>query len=224
MTMNVTIVKGGSIFMSSLDLDKMFRLRFRMFRERLGWDVSSTDGREHDSFDALEPLYVLAKEGSAVVGCWRMLPTTGPNMLRDTFPELLAGTPAPDDERIWELSRFAVDTSNAVHSGGFGLSAVPIVMMRDAVIYARSQGVEVFVTVTTVAIERLLRQIGLKPRRLGPVIDIGVERTVALAFDTDSGTELALCAAAEKRRLADELAEAERTLPEGGPGVPPERG
>jgi acyl homoserine lactone synthase len=224
MTMNVTIVKGGSIFMSGLDLDKMFRLRFRMFRERLGWDVSSTDGREHDSFDALQPLYVLAKEGGAVVGCWRMLPTTGPNMLRDTFPELLAGMPAPADERIWELSRFAVDTSNAAHASGFGLSTVPIVMMRDAVIYARSQGVEVFVTVTTVAIERLLRQIGLKPRRLGAVMTIGVERTVALAFDTDSSTELALCAAAEKRRLADQAAEAERTLREGGSGVPPGRG
>ena len=75
--MNVTIVKGGSIFMSRVDLEKMFRLRFRMFRERLGWDVDCDDGQEHDGFDALDPLYVLAKEGTSVVGCWRMLPTTG---------------------------------------------------------------------------------------------------------------------------------------------------
>lgn len=219
--MNVTIVKGGSIFMSRVDLEKMFRLRFRMFRERLGWDVDCDDGQEHDGFDALDPLYVLAKEGTSVVGCWRMLPTTGPNMLRDTFPSLLGGQPAPAGERIWELSRFAVDTSGAGGVGKFGLSVVPILMMRDAVVHARSQGVEAFVTVTTVAIERLLRQIGLKPKRLGPVLDIGVERTVALAFDTDSNTESALRAAVEKRQLADAAYDAEHAVRAGEEAVPP---
>jgi len=201
--MNVMIVRGGSIFMSRADREQMFRLRYRMFRERLGWDVSVEDGQEHDHFDELQPLYVLAKEGREVRGCWRILPTTGPNMLRDTFPELLGGRGAPCGERIWELSRFAVDTSGA---GGFGLSSVPIVMMRDAVMHARSEHVEEFVTVTTVAIERLLRQIGLAPRRLGPVLNIGVERTVALTFDTDARTEQALCLAAERREHADAMA------------------
>lgn len=210
--MDVTIVRGGSIFMSKMDAEKMYRLRFRMFRERLRWDVTCEDGLEQDGFDALKPLYVLAKEGSSVVGCWRMLPTTGPNMLRDTFPELLANAAAPEGERIWELSRFAVDTSGGIGGGAFGLSIVPIIMMRDAVIYARSQGVETFVTVTTVAIERLLRQIGLRPRRLGPAMDIGVERTVALAFDTDATTELALCTAADKRSLSDQAAAAEHAI------------
>jgi acyl homoserine lactone synthase len=220
MTMDVTIVRGGSIFMSTADTERMHRLRFRMFRERLGWDVACEDGQEKDSFDALQPLYVLAKEGASVVGCWRLLPTTGPNMLRDTFPELLGGACAPEGERIWELSRFAVDTSSASTHGSFGLSIVPIVMMRDAVIYARSQGVETFVTVTTVAIERLLRQIGLKPRRLGPVLDIGVERTVALAFDTDATTELALRAATNKRKGVDQAAAASRSTAPKAPDKP----
>jgi acyl homoserine lactone synthase len=208
--MNVMIVRGGSIFMSRADLEQMFRLRFRMFRERLGWDVSGEDGQERDHFDELQPLYVLAKDGRQVRGCWRILPTTGPNMLRDTFPELLGGRSAPNGERIWELSRFAVDTSGAV---GFGLSSVPIVMMRDAVLHARSEHIEEFVTVTTVAIERLLRQIGLAPRRLGPVLTIGVERTVALAFDIDARTEDALCLAAERREQADALAALESIIP-----------
>jgi acyl homoserine lactone synthase len=201
--MNVMIVRGGSIFMSNADREQMFRLRYRMFRERLGWDVSGEDGQERDHFDELQPLYVLAKHGREVRGCWRILPTTGPNMLRDTFPELLGGRSAPRGERIWELSRFAVDTRGAP---GFGLSSVPIVMMRDAVMHARSEHVEEFVTVTTVAIERLLRQIGLAPRRLGPVLDIGVERAVALAFDTDACTQQALCLAAERREQADAMA------------------
>jgi acyl homoserine lactone synthase len=79
-------------------------------------------------------------------------------------------------------------------------------MMRDAVMHARAEHVEEFVTVTTVAIERLLRQIGLAPRRLGPVLDIGVERAVALAFDTDARTQEALCLAAGRREQADAMA------------------
>src|SRR3546814_13625445 len=46
---------------------------------------------------------------SRVVGTWRMLPTTGPYMLRDVFPQLLDGLPPPCGPRIWEGSRFAVD-------------------------------------------------------------------------------------------------------------------
>ena len=29
-------------------------------------------------------------------GCWRLLPTEGPYMLKDSFPELLHGAEAPD--------------------------------------------------------------------------------------------------------------------------------
>jgi N-acyl-L-homoserine lactone synthetase len=44
-----------------------------------------------------------------IQGCVRLLPTTGPTMLRDTFPLLLDGQPAPASDTIWESSRFGVD-------------------------------------------------------------------------------------------------------------------
>ncbi len=37
------------------DLIEMYRLRCRVFQGRLDWDVTTSDGIEKDSFDALEP-------------------------------------------------------------------------------------------------------------------------------------------------------------------------
>jgi acyl homoserine lactone synthase len=69
----------------------MHRLRGRVFKERLDWDVSVSDGLEVDQYDTFKPTYLLALEQRDVVGCVRLLPTTGRNMLADTFPVLLDG-------------------------------------------------------------------------------------------------------------------------------------
>lgn len=92
-------------------LDSMFALRHEMFAERLQWQVQSQHGKEKDWFDRLEPTYIVARhpeDTRRATGSWRLLPTTGPYMLKDVFPELLHGQAAPSDPTIWEASRFAV--------------------------------------------------------------------------------------------------------------------
>ena len=57
----------------------MYRLRHEVFHDRLGWEVTNDNGMEHDEFDHADPVYVLAKgDEDEVLGCWRLLPTTGP--------------------------------------------------------------------------------------------------------------------------------------------------
>src|SRR6185437_4325849 len=88
-------------------LTDMHRLRYRVFKQRLGWDVETTGDLEIDSFDALSPIYLLQRSfAGGISGCVRMLPSTGPNMLRDTFPVLLDGGVAPASPDVWESSRF----------------------------------------------------------------------------------------------------------------------
>ena len=78
-----------------LDLDllaPMFRLRRRVFKERLDWTVSVSGDLELDIYDALNPTYLATVSSNReVVGCVRLLPTTRPTMLADTFPQLLNG-------------------------------------------------------------------------------------------------------------------------------------
>ncbi len=60
-------------------LQEVYRLRDKVFRERLAWDVSSQDGCERDWYDDICPVYLIANDDDGhVEGCWRLLPTTGP--------------------------------------------------------------------------------------------------------------------------------------------------
>jgi N-acyl-L-homoserine lactone synthetase len=103
----------------------MHRLRGRVFKDRLDWDVSVSDGLEIDQYDTFKPTYLLAVEQRDVVGCVRLLPTTGRNMLADTFPVLLDGHAAPAAARIWESSRFCVDTKSVAHGSAHGAYPAP---------------------------------------------------------------------------------------------------
>jgi acyl homoserine lactone synthase len=72
------------------ELAAMHRLRFRIFKERLGWDVQVSSDLEVDEFDACHPVYLRRRgHGGRIQGCDRFLPITGPTMLRDMFRALL---------------------------------------------------------------------------------------------------------------------------------------
>src|SRR3546814_6905774 len=91
------------------ELAQMYRLRYRVFKKRLGWDVESSGGVEIDVFDALHPVYLLqrADDSGRIQGCVRLLPSTGPTMLSETLTALLDGGAVPAAPAVWESSRFA---------------------------------------------------------------------------------------------------------------------
>jgi acyl homoserine lactone synthase len=172
------------------DLRAIHVLRAKVFRDRMGWDIPVLAGMEIDGYDALEPHYmVIRNDENQVCGCWRMMPTNGPYMLKDTFPELLNGATAPEHERIWELSRFAIETGG---DGGFGFAERAMEAMRSIVLFADEHGIDKYVTVTSTAVERLLRHAGVEIARMGPPQRIGVERAIALEIHLGQQTRSAL--------------------------------
>ncbi|NHZ42819.1 MULTISPECIES: acyl-homoserine-lactone synthase [Massilia] len=166
----------------SRDLWEMHKLRAKVFKDRLGWEVPIMSGMEIDGYDALEPLYMMIREpgGGPLRGCWRILPTEGPYMLKDSFAQLLHGQDAPENARIWELSRFAIETDG---NPRFGFSEITMESIGEIISYGHHAGLDQYVTVTTVAIERLLRRAGVLTTRFGDPVQIGVERAVALYVD-----------------------------------------
>lgn len=75
------------------DLAEMHRLRYRVFKQRLDWDVQVSGDMEVDEFDVLRPVHLLHRSTDGQIqGCVRLLPSMGPTMLRDTFPILLGGS------------------------------------------------------------------------------------------------------------------------------------
>lgn len=173
------------------EINEMYRLRARVFHGRLGWDVPTIAGMEIDGYDALGPHYMLIHDQEGKLrGCWRMMPTEGPNMLKDTFPQLLHGEQAPVGAHIWELSRFAIETGGEDQS--FGFTEMTIQAIQQVMIFAQRMGITRYVTVTTTSVERLLRRTGLDIGRLGEPVQIGIERAVALNVAVSPKTLTAL--------------------------------
>ena len=100
---------NGDGALPSSFIHSMYRLRYRVFHERLSWEVKVSEGREFDEFDDDQAVYVLGINDATgeVDASWRLRPTTTPYMLKDTFPQLL-DRPAPESKMVWEVSRFAV--------------------------------------------------------------------------------------------------------------------
>lgn len=164
-------------------LRDMHKLRAKVFKDRMGWKVQIRNGMEIDLYDAIDPHYmVIQKPNGETKGCLRLLPTEGSYMLKDSFPELLHGHAAPKDARIWELSRFAIETDGRQ---AFGFSRLTMAAFGEIIAYGHGMNLDQYVTVTTTAIERLLRHAGFKISRIGPPIRIGVENAVAIYVDID---------------------------------------
>jgi len=157
----------------------MHRLRGRVFKDRLDWDVSVSDGLEIDQYDTFEPTYLLALERSDVVGCVRLLPTTARNMLADTFPVLLDGHAAPRAARIWESSRFCVDTKNVTATAENGLREATFLLFAAMIEWGQQRDLQAIATVTDLRMERILRRAGWHLDRLGTPRQIGATKAVA---------------------------------------------
>ncbi len=163
-------------------LEQMFALRYRVFYERMGWDVSVDNGREIDKYDALSPYYFLAlDERERVVGTWRLLPTTGPYMLPDVFGVLMDGEPVPRSARIWECSRFAVDDRDGQRSPQ-AIHRITSELFCGLIEYCLEVGIEEVITVYDLRVARLLPRIGCQPTWKTAVKRIGVTAAMAGRF------------------------------------------
>ena len=170
-------------------LDEMFKLRHVVFKERLNWDVQSIEGRERDKYDDLSPVYVLCRNSENVMaGCWRLLPTTGPYMLKDIFPELLDGHPAPRHPSIWEASRFAVHTQERSYRSMAGLNRITKTMLSALHEFGVQNNIEKMVAVSDVRFERLLIRSGASVNRFGAPRAVGDVKAVAGWLDINEET------------------------------------
>jgi N-acyl-L-homoserine lactone synthetase len=162
------------------EMTEMHRLRYRVFKNRLDWDVQICGDMEVDEFDALQPTYLLQRGGDGCIhGCVRLLPSTGPTMLRETFPVLLSGTDAPASKTIWESSRFALDIPPDAPKASHGLARATYELFAGMIEFGLAQRLTDIVTVTDARMERILRRAGWPLRRIGKPHSLG--NTLAVA-------------------------------------------
>jgi len=146
-------------------LADMFRLRARVFGDRLGWEVSVNDGMEVDRFDSLDPAYLVGlNDEGHVVSCARLLQTTGPHMLADVFSAILDGEPPLRSSRLWESTRFCVDTQRLKEGRGRnGIAQMTSEMIVGLLEYGKKSGISDIVTVIDPVMDRVLKRSACAP-------------------------------------------------------------
>ncbi len=150
-------------------MDEMFRLRARVFRDRLRWDVQVRDGKERDKYDDEGPVYLIYAddESRKVKGSLRLLPTTGPTVLADIFSDTLPDAVHLSAPTIWECTRFCLEDdilSRGHREELLIASAVLIAALGDVAIRA---GIESIVGNFDSTMLRLYRRIGCEVEVLG---------------------------------------------------------
>jgi acyl homoserine lactone synthase len=168
------------------ELDQMHKIRYRVFKERLDWQVNVRGNLEIDHFDDLNPVYLLRRNvGGMIDGCVRLLPSQGPNMLRDVFPFLCNGK-IPSDPRIWESSRFCLDTSTMEpgKAATRTLSNGTFELLLGVIETGLAHGLTHILTVTDARMERILARAGWPLERIGEPTKIGETIAVAGLLET----------------------------------------
>ncbi len=173
------------------------RYRYRVFVGQLGWELPVPHDSDQDEFDNEHTRHLVAYDNGEVIGYARLLPTLQPYLLKTLFPELLNGLSAPEDEGVWELSRYAA--TDLRHSNASVEMSMPVgkALLLEAMKYVHARGAHTLVFCTTVAIERLSRRWGLDSQRLGPPRRSAAGLLVAAAFPCSDANMQVLCAATE---------------------------
>ncbi|WP_159593582.1 acyl-homoserine-lactone synthase [Chelativorans xinjiangense] len=151
-------------------LDEMFRLRKKTFYAQLKWNVSVQGDYERDRYDELNPVYLIwcNQDATVLYASTRLMPTTGPTLLydtfRDTFPDA-ANLSAPG---IWEGTRLCVHNENLArdHPDVSPLRAIGLLSVALAEC-AYAHGIDTIVTNYEPYLKRIYASAGLAVEEIG---------------------------------------------------------
>ena len=170
------LIEGSRSSSYPREMDAMFRNRALTFSARLGWDVCVKNGYERDVFDDANPIYLVSVDPNTneYWGSLRLLPTIGPNMLRDVFPYLLAEDQFIESATIWESSRIcAVATEGQPERCKNGVNVALGELLAGIGEVAIIAGLTQIVSVFDARIYRVLRAAGCDPQIIGRPRRIG---------------------------------------------------
>jgi acyl homoserine lactone synthase len=163
------LIEGSYASFFPREMEAMFRNRAETFAHRLGWEVVVKNGQERDAFDDANPLYLVSVDPDTEEywGSLRLLPTTGPNMVRDVFPQLLDGGYI-ESATIWESSRICASAAaGQPERSRSGVNYVLSELILGIGEVAVAAGLTQIVSVFDARIFRVLKTAGCNPQIIG---------------------------------------------------------
>lgn len=180
----IRLIHGSQRAQFQREVAQMHEIRKRTFHDRLNWQVRTLRSWEIDEFDALDPLYLISiGADGAVRGSLRLLPTTGPNMLADVFPELLPDGMRIESATIWESSRFSVEQKAAAERSENLLNRTTGELLIGIVEVGLLAGLTEVVSVYDALFARILKRADCAAELIGEPARIGKVMGYAALFE-----------------------------------------
>ena len=162
-------------------LNQMFRLRARVFRDRLRWKVQVIDGMERDRYDGEDPVYILYTDEmqQRLIGSLRLLPTTGPTLVADYFADTVPDSARLTAPSIWECTRFCVDEDYLGNGNREELTFASGILFAALGEVALEAGIQSILGNFDARMLRLYRRVGCEvevlgsTERYGPTVYLG---------------------------------------------------
>jgi acyl homoserine lactone synthase len=178
-------------------LEEAYRLRAHVFMRELGWLAPSADGRERDRCDRSArhfAIYVHTMDGAParLAGYARALLPRDGFMLQREFIELLGDEPfAPDPDRGFEVTRFAVHPTYRSHRDADGRTIAER-LARGILHWALACGRDECYTVCETRYLRAQRWRGLRFMPFGQPVEYqpGVEARAAMLRLPEAAADL----------------------------------
>ncbi|OIQ24410.1 MAG: autoinducer synthase [Alphaproteobacteria bacterium MedPE-SWcel] len=161
----------------------LLHARYHHFIMVRGWPLPNVRGLEFDQYDTPDSVHCAIHDGAIVQGGFRMTPTTAQcmnstYMLRDAQRGLLPDLPrdvldaeAPQDPRIWEVSRVFVSDSLSSRDR----MQVRTALGRSFAHLSQKWHIDGFLCLTSVTSALLTRRSGLELTPAGPRFDTAGE-------------------------------------------------
>lgn len=184
----IEIVQTGQSGKTHLLFD-MHRLRARVFKDRLKWNVNvDPNGLEVDQFDLPDTVYLLALDHQKrVIGNWRLLPSTGPTMIHDIWPQFLKSLPMPKDPYVFEVSRFAINSFQQTPKAAVDETQQVIAEMFCSLTeLCIKTGIRQIYTLYDDRIAKVIRRIDCSPYKTSEKIEIDGIPCQTGVFNTDT--------------------------------------
>jgi acyl-homoserine lactone synthase len=190
-TMMLHIVTSENRDRYTDQLEQSFRLRYQVFVKERKWrNLTRSDERDIDQFDDDSAIYLLAIEGDEqkVVGGSRLVPTSGPYLLPDVFPNL-ATQPIPRGANVFEWGRLYVAPARREGHGmrRTALSRTSCLIMAGVVEYCLEENIDQLAVVSEMYLLPRFMQLGLRPKPLG--LPETIEGVATLAYTLNPSEE-----------------------------------
>ena len=145
--------------LSQKELDQLFRLRKKTFKDRLNWEVPCVGELEKDRYDDIHATYIIGLFHSDIVCGARLININTPNMIRDRVFQSYFDHEIAINRNSIEVSRFFIDKEkiNSLKIIDYPLSSLMFIFMIN---HARNELAENMCAIVSSPMYTILHKVG----------------------------------------------------------------